>query len=104
MFLDVLTGEIIDGKYIETETAEDYRFLLERIQSQGFIVQGVVLDGKRGVGKVFNGIPVQICHFHQVAIIKRYLTSNPKLEASIDLLRICRKLKRISEDRVYGCS
>lgn len=99
VFLDVLTGEIIDGKYIETETAEDYRFLLERIQSQGFSVQGVVIDGKRGVNKVFNGIPVQMCHFHQIAIIKRYLTSNPKLEASKDLLYICRKLKRISEER-----
>ena len=67
MFLDVLTGEIIDGKHIETETAEDYRYLLEQILSQGFTVQGVVLDGKRGIGKVFKGIPVQMCHFHRVA-------------------------------------
>jgi len=99
VFLDVLTNEIIAGKHIESETAEDYRYLLEQIQSQGFTVQGVVLDGKRGIGKVFKGIPVQMCHFHQVAIIKRYLTKSPKLEASIDLLQICRKLRRISEDR-----
>jgi len=42
---------------------------------------------------------VQMCHFHQVAIVKRYLTSRPKLEASIHLLRICRTLKRTTEAR-----
>ena len=64
-----------------------------------FIVQAVVLDGKRGLAKVFDGIPVQMCHFHKVAIVKRYLTSRPKLEASIHLLRICHTLKRTTEDR-----
>jgi hypothetical protein len=99
VFLDVLTGKVVASKHIETETAEDYKQLLDQIREQGFIVQGVVLDGKRGVAKVFKDSPVQMCHFHQLAIIKRYLTNNPKLEASIDLLQICKKLRRISEDR-----
>jgi len=46
-------------------------------------------DGKRGVAKAFGDIPVQMCHFHQVA---RYLTSRPKLEASIEPLKICRRI------------
>ena len=32
-----------------------------------------------------------MCHFHQEAILKRYLTSRPKLEASIELLKLCRR-------------
>jgi hypothetical protein len=99
VFLDVLTNEIVAGKHIEGETADDYRQLLSGLQEQGFTIQGVVLDGKRGVAKVFGSIPVQMCHFHQIAIIKRYLTNNPKLEASIDLLYICRKLTKMTEDR-----
>jgi hypothetical protein len=86
VFLDILTSKVVAGKHIETETADDYRYLLEQIIEQGYIVQGVVPDGKRGVAKVFKDFLVQMCHFHQLAIIKRYLTNNPKLEASIDLL------------------
>lgn len=40
-----------------------------------------------------------MCHFHQIAIVKRYLTNKPKLEASIDLLKICRKLTFLTQDR-----
>ena len=97
--MDTLSGKIVASKHIESETGDDYKQLLVEIQEQGFIVQTVVLDGKRGLNKAFNGIPVQMCHFHQVAIIKRYLTSKPKLEASIDLWKICRKLTTTTESR-----
>ena len=43
--------------------------------------------------------PVQMCHFHQVAIIKRYLTSRPKLEASIELLKLCRRIPTSTQIR-----
>jgi hypothetical protein len=33
----------------------------------------------------FKGIPIQLCQFHQVAAIRRYITKNPKMSASIDL-------------------
>jgi hypothetical protein len=52
----------------------------------------VVLDGKKGVREVFRGIPVQMCHFHQKQIVRRYLTNNPKLEASIELKEIVNTL------------
>jgi hypothetical protein len=60
VFLDVLSGKTIAGKHIETQTAEDYKQLLEQIIEQG-IIKGVTLDGKRGVAKVFAGIPIQMC-------------------------------------------
>ena len=63
------------------------------------MIQGVTIDGKRGVAKAFDTIPVQMCHFHQVAIIKRYLTSRPKIEASIELLKICRRIPTSTQTR-----
>ena len=63
------------------------------------MIQGVTIDGKRGVAKAFGNIPVQMCHFHQVAIIKRYLTSRPKLEASIELLKLCRRIPTSTQSR-----
>lgn len=34
---------------------------------------------------MFENIPVQMCQFHQLAIIRRYLTKNPKMPASKEL-------------------
>ena len=57
----------------------------------------MVLDGKRGVKQVFNDISVQMCHFHQKQIVRRYLTNNPKLEASIELKTITATLTNTNE-------
>lgn len=99
VFKDVLSGKIIANKHIEREHADDYKQLIDELVEKGFIIQGAVVDGKRGVIKAFGDIPVQMCHFHQIAIVKRYLTSRPKLEASIDLLKICRKLTFLTQER-----
>jgi hypothetical protein len=48
----------------------------------------VILDGRTGIPKVFEGIPVQICHFHQLQIVKRKLTLRPETEAGQTLLAI----------------
>ena len=40
-----------------------------------------------------------MCHFHQQAILTRYLTKNPKLQASIDLKRISSYLGKVSAKR-----
>jgi len=99
VFKDVLNDKIVACKHIDTETASDYKQLVEELSKQGFVIQGVTIDGKRGVAKAFGDIPVQMCHFHQIAIIKRYLTSRPKLEASIELLKICRRLPTTTQSR-----
>jgi hypothetical protein len=99
VFKDVLNNKIVACKHIDTETANDYKQLVEELTEQGFVIQGVTIDGKRGVAKAFSYIPVQMCHFHQIAIIKRYLTSRPKLEASIELLKLCRRIPTSTQSR-----
>ena len=59
----------------------------------------MVLDGKRGVREIFKDIPVQMCHFHQKQIIRRYLTNQPKLEASIELKEIVNNLTNTNEKK-----
>lgn len=66
----------------------EYRLGREMIERSGFAISAVVLDGRPGVRNLFSDVPVQMCHFHQKQIIQRYLTSNPKLEAGIELKRI----------------
>ena len=40
----------------------------------GFIISAMVCDGRKGLIQSFENIPVQMCQFHQSAIIRRYLT------------------------------
>lgn len=75
-------------KEIARENPEIYRQARSELESKGFIINGIVLDGKRGVREVFSDIPVQMCQFHQTAILKRYLTSRPKTEAGQELRAI----------------
>lgn len=84
--------------FVQGENAEMYRIARKELESQGFVFQGIVLDGKRGVREVFSDIPVQMCHFHQKQILRRYLTSKPKLEAGQELLAIGKTLTFLSEE------
>lgn len=74
--------------WIESETKETYAELKQNIESRGLILLGVVLDGRTGIPRVFEGIPVQICQFHQLKIIQRKLTLRPETAAGQTLLSI----------------
>ncbi len=74
--------------WIESETKEAYESLKQNIESRGFKLNGVVLDGRTGIPRVFDGSPIQICQFHQLKIIQRKLTLRPETEAGQTLLSI----------------
>lgn len=84
-------------KEVCTETPEQYDQLKRQLECLGFSIEAVVLDGKRGVRQVFHGIPTQMCQFHQIAIVNRYLTRRPILEASKELRKITLSLTNSNE-------
>ena len=73
---------------IRHETRKEYQCARDTLESQGFVLQAVVADGKRGIQGVYGDLPIQMCHFHQKQIVTRYLTTRPKLEASIELKQL----------------
>lgn len=75
-------------EWIPSETKENYALLRNNIESRGFRLKAVVLDGRTGIPKVFSDIPVQICQFHQLQIVRRKLTLRPETEAGQTLLAI----------------
>jgi len=93
VFKDIIKNEILIWKLISKETVDEYQNLLQKLLSLGFAINGVTVDGKKGLFRVFKDYPIQMCQFHQKMIIKRYITRFPKLEASIELKRICTRLK-----------
>lgn len=77
---------------------ETYAFLRREIESKGFHLKAVVLDGRQGVPSVFRGIPLQICQFHQMQIVRRKLTLRPKTQAGFELLHIGLNITKYTEE------
>jgi hypothetical protein len=84
-------------KEVTEETPLVYAGGLHELRKQGWDITGVVLDGKRGVARVFQSLPVQICQFHQVKTVTKYLTRKPKTEAGRELRSIALQLTRSTE-------
>ncbi len=83
---------------IERETLDEYRCARDTLESLGFVMLAVVADGKPGLRPLYKKVPVQMCHFHQKAIITRYLTMRPKLEAGIELRELVHSLLETNKE------
>jgi hypothetical protein len=83
---------------VKTETIAVYQEARIVLEELGFTFQAIVIDGRPGVRGVFRDIPVQVCQFHQIKTVKKYLTSRPKLEAGKELWEITKALTRLDED------
>ena len=88
VFRDAYTNKNLFWKFLNYETNTEYKSGIEYLKSHSCNVLAIVCDGRRGLFGAFDGIPVQMCHFHQKAIIKRYLTSNPQTEAGKELRKL----------------
>jgi hypothetical protein len=74
--------EMIHFLEIKTESVADLRRGMQDLAAANYRFKSFTLDGKRGfiaeIGRIFPNIPIQMCHFHQKSIIRRYITDNPK--------------------------
>lgn len=83
-------------KIVKYETNLEYKLGIQELVNDGFKVLGIVADGRQGLKKLFPNIPFQLCQFHQFQTVTKYISKNPKLEASKELRKIMMKLKDIS--------
>jgi len=100
---DSRTRKILWRKFIfRKETLSDYREGVDWLLANRFKIDGIVCDGLRGMFQMFSSYRVQMCQYHQVSIVKRYLTKEPELEASIELLHIIKLLSRTDKESFVG--
>lgn len=85
VFKDSISGQILFKQYVKQETNKLYLSGIEEIARRGIKIQAIICDGRKGLFQLFEGLPIQMCNFHQVAIIRRYLTKKPKMQASKEL-------------------
>jgi len=82
------------------ETPWIYQEGLASLLRDGWVITGVVLDGKRGIASIFErkGIPIQYCQFHQMKTVTKYLTRKPQTEAAQELRSLVLTLPHTTED------
>jgi len=91
----------ISWKYVETEKLSFYLEELLKLKELGFTFRSFTIDGRKGLISLlqihFNTIPIQLCHFHQVQIVTKYTTKNPKTECAKELRKFILNLKILSK-------
>ncbi len=103
VFKDAITGQILLKKYVKQETNKLYLEGITEIAKRGIKIQAIICDGRKGLFQLFgNDIPIQMCNFHQVAIIKRYLTKKPKMQSSKELWQLTLLLVHTDKESFTG--
>jgi hypothetical protein len=102
VFRDYLSKKNLYWQFVKYETIYLYKSGIAHLQGLGWDIQAIVCDGKPGVLKGFSGIPTQMCQFHQVAIVTRYLTKKPKLQAGVELKAIVSILAKTDKESFAG--
>jgi len=103
LFKDSITGKVLFKQYVKTETNKLYHFGVQQISQRGIRIQSIICDGRKGLFQLFDpAIPVQMCNFHQVAIVRRYLTKNPKMQASKELWALTLLLVHTDKESFEG--
>ena len=77
---------------VEKEVMANYYYGRKILEDHGWTFTAVVIDGRRGLTTVFRDIPVQICQFHQMKQVTKYLTRRPETLAGGELRRIMLQL------------
>lgn len=82
---------------VGSERMAHYHYGRAILEERGWIFLAAVVDGRRGFFTVFRGIPVQMCQFHQIKQVTKYLTRRPKTEAGKELRTLTLTLTKTDE-------
>lgn len=82
---------------VSSELMAHYHYGRKILEARGWIFTGAVIDGRRGLATVFKDMPVQVCHFHQMKTVTKYLTRRPETDAGKALRAIMLTLPHVNE-------
>lgn len=83
--LDNQTGMPLYMAFVKNETVKDYEDAVSSIKVRGYVIRGLVIDGKQSLFKTFSEYRIQMCQFHMKQIVRRYITLNPKMLSAREL-------------------
>jgi hypothetical protein len=90
-----ISGKKLWRKYVNNERLIDYQEGTDFIKPENYQIFGTVCDGFKGISKQFSMYPLQMCQKHQIDIIRRNLTENPKLQAGKELCVLIKNIIKL---------
>lgn len=90
---DAISKQALSVTEVKAETNALYHQAAQELRDKGILIQSIICDGKAGLLQSFSDLPVQLCQFHQVKTVNRYLTNSPKTEAGKALREIALLIK-----------
>lgn len=86
-------------KEIITEKIVHYEEALDTLLAAGHSFSAFVIDGRKGViamlQRRFPGLPIQLCQFHQIQTVKKYIPRNAITEAAQELRILALQLTKL---------
>ncbi|PIR56981.1 MAG: hypothetical protein COU72_03345 [Parcubacteria group bacterium CG10_big_fil_rev_8_21_14_0_10_41_35] len=93
--------KVLYWQEIASESIREYELCLNQLEAMGYYFNAFVVDGRTGVRQMlmrrYPGIPIQLCQFHQIQIVKRYIPRRAKTEAAGKLRQIALGLTKSHE-------
>lgn len=102
LFKDAINGQNLYKQYVKYETNKLYADGITYLKEKKFNIKAIVCAGRKGLLHLFPSIPIQMCQFHQVAIVTRYLTRKPKLQAAIELRQFILLMVKTDKESFIG--
>ena len=94
--------KVLHWQEIATESTSEYEKCLRQLENMDYHFTAIVVDGRQGVRqflvKKYPATPIQLCQFHQIEIVKRYIPRRAKTEAGKELRRIALGITRTYEE------
>jgi hypothetical protein len=96
-FRDSLINKILYRQYVKYETNALYFSGIAEIRHRGIHIQSIICDGRKGLFGLFGYIPMQVCQFHQVCIVVRYLTRKLQTDSAKELKSLTLRITKLSK-------
>ena len=84
--------KVLHWQEIATESMVEYQKCLNELENMGYGFTAIVVDGRQGVRQLltkrYPSLPIQLCQFHQIETVKRYIPQRAKTEAGKELRKI----------------
>lgn len=83
--IDESSGKPLYMAFIAHERVQDYVDAVCSIEERGYTIMGIVIDGMKSLFSEFSAYKIQMCQYHMIQIVRRYLTLHPRLLAAREL-------------------
>jgi hypothetical protein len=100
-------GKNIHLQEMESETLDVIRQGLQHLITQGWQFFSITVDGRKGtislIKQMLPAVKIQLCTFHQKAIIRRHLTTKPKTDCGKEIRILVSFMLHIDEPLFLDC-